>query len=124
MASTGKSEIMAPMFAIASNGFMQESLKETHQDPANQPVEEAPAEAPVEVPGEEDPKWHNRGNNWGRNKLFDLEQVVNEKEMQLAAVARSLGPNEYKKRCKWIDTCLKSKDENLYEKSGKAKSRS
>jgi hypothetical protein len=134
MASTGKSEIMASIFAIASNDFMQEyhEQESTHQNPANQPPPaEAPAEAeaeappeevPAEVPAEEDPRRRKRGNNRGRKKLFDLERVVKEKEMQLAAVARSLGTDEYKKRCKRIDTCLKSKDENLREKSGKTKS--
>ena len=44
MASTGKGEIMASVFVIASNDFMQEytdaSKEETHQEePANQPAE-------------------------------------------------------------------------------------
>jgi hypothetical protein len=40
MASTDKSEIMASVFAIALNDFMQEYHKETHLKPANQPVVE------------------------------------------------------------------------------------
>jgi hypothetical protein len=56
----------------------------------------APAEAPTEGPAEEDigPKQRNQGNNCGKKKLFDLEQVVKEKGIHLAAVARILGPNE------------------------------
>jgi hypothetical protein len=117
MASTGKSEIMASVFAIASNDFMREHHDdETHQEPGNQPVDEAPAE-------EEDfgPKRRNRGNNRGKKKLFDLERVAKEKEAQLAEVARTLGADEHLARCKRIETCLKSKDENLCEKSGKVK---
>jgi hypothetical protein len=65
--------------------------KETHQESANQPAE-APAEA--ESPGEEDgdPKQHNCGKNRGKRKLFGLERPVKEKEIQLAAAARTLGP--------------------------------
>jgi hypothetical protein len=44
MASTGKSEIMASIFAIASNDFMVEYHDDTHLQPTNQPAE-APAEA-------------------------------------------------------------------------------
>jgi hypothetical protein len=53
---------------------------------------------------------------------MDLERVVKRKEIQLATVASTLGPVEYRQRCKRIDTSLKSKEENLREKSGKAKS--
>jgi hypothetical protein len=61
--------------------------KETHQESANQPAE-------VESPGEEDgdPKQHNCGKNHGKRKLFGLERPVKEKEIQLAAAARTLGP--------------------------------
>jgi hypothetical protein len=135
MALTGKSEIMASIFAIASNDFMCEyhDDEQTHLEPANQPAvagaEQAPVqqaqEAPVaaQAPAEDDvsPKRRNRGNNRGKRKLLDLERVVREKEVQLAAVATTLGSNEYRKRCKRIDTCLKSKDDNLREKSGKIK---
>jgi hypothetical protein len=177
MASTGKSEIMASVFAIASNDFMSEYHDvETYQEPANQPAEaeapapaeavpvvpaaeaqaagaggpteeeapaagagavrteempaeeaeqaapaEAHAQAPAEVVEEDEPSRRNRGNNRGKKKLLDIERVVKEKERQLAAVAQTLGSDEYRRRCKRIDTCLKSKDDNLREKSGKAK---
>ena len=134
MASTGKIEIMASIFAIALNDFMQEyhEQDDTHQEAANQPMVVPPAVAPVapaeaEVPAQEEedggPKRRKCGNNRGKKKLFDLEQVVTEKEVLLAAVARTLGPNEYKTRCKRIDTSLKSKEENLREISGKEKSK-
>jgi hypothetical protein len=133
MASTGKSEIMASIFAIASNDFMQEYHEEVthHEDAANQPMVAppvapvAPAETEVSEPAEEDggPKRRKRGNHKGKKKLFDLERVVKEKEVLLAAVAITLGPDEYKTRCKRIDTSLKSKEENLREKSGKEKSK-
>jgi hypothetical protein len=45
MASTGKNEIMASVFAIASNDFMEEYIDkegDTHkEEPANQPAEAA-----------------------------------------------------------------------------------
>jgi hypothetical protein len=126
MASTGKSEIMASIFAIASNNFMQE-YHETHlTKPANQAAEApAPAELVAQVPADEEggnPKRRNRGNNHGKKKLMDLERVVKRKEAQLVAVASTMRPEEYKRHCKRIDTCLRSKEENLCEKSGKAKS--
>jgi hypothetical protein len=48
--------------------------------------------------------------------------VVKERELQLATVASTLGPVEYRQGCKRIDPSLKSKEENLREKSGTAKS--
>ena len=107
IASTGKSDIMASIFAIASNDFMPEYHDKTHQG-----EEEAPA---AEEEGGCGSKRRNRGNNHGQRELFDLERVVMEKEVQLLEVARSLGPDEYTRRCKRIDTSLKSKDENLRE---------
>jgi hypothetical protein len=123
MASTGKGEIMASIFAIASNNFKVKYHDDTHLQPANQPAD-APAEAETQPSAEEDdsPKQRNRGNNRGRMKLMDLERVVKRKKIQLATVASTLGPVEYRQRCKRIDTSLKSKEENLHEKSGKAKS--
>jgi hypothetical protein len=53
---------------------------------------------------------------------MDLERVVKRKEVQLAAVASTLEPEEYKRRCKWIGTRINLKEENLRERSGKAKS--
>ncbi len=68
MASTGKSEIMASVFAIASNDFMQEyadAKEDTHpEESANQP-----AEAPTG--GVEDDDGHQRrkqGNRRGKKK--------------------------------------------------------
>jgi hypothetical protein len=121
MASTGKSEIMASIFAIASNDFMQEYTdkeEETHQEePANQP-----AEAPTGADNDDGPQRRKRGNRSGKKKLFDLQRVVLKKEQELQAVARHLGPDAYLKRSKSIFKTLISKEENLREKTGKEKS--
>jgi hypothetical protein len=57
MSSTGKGEIMASIFAIASNDFMTEhhdkQQEETNLEPANQQV----------VASKDAPKWQKRGNN-------------------------------------------------------------
>jgi hypothetical protein len=58
MALTGKSEIMASIFAIASNNFMNEYSEETHQEPANQPAEAQT----VEDADKEGPKRRKQGN--------------------------------------------------------------
>jgi hypothetical protein len=116
MASTGKSEIMASVFAIASNDFMQEytDKEETH------PVE------PVKPTGEAEedvgPQRRKRGNRKGRKKLFDLQGVVLKKEKELLGVANHLGQVLFLKRSKSIYESLISKEENLREKIGKDKS--
>jgi hypothetical protein len=75
----------------------------------------AEAEAQVLPADKEDgnPKQGNHGNNHGKKKLMDLERVGKRKEVQLVAVASTMGPEEYKRRCKRIDTCLKSKGESV-----------
>jgi hypothetical protein len=115
MASTGKSEIMASVFAIASNDFMVEyhdKQEETHQEPANQPAV-----------AEDEPKRRKRGNNRGRKKLLDLERVANNKGKELAAIACELGAEAYNARIKAIGTSLKSKSDNLLERSSNVKVR-
>jgi hypothetical protein len=108
MSSTGKSETMASIFVIASNDFMTEHHDEdTHLEvPANQP-----AVALDEL------KRRKRGNYQGRKKLLDLEREANKKSNQLAAIATELGAQAYSIRIKAIGTCLKSKADNLLEKS-------
>jgi hypothetical protein len=72
MALTGKSEIMASVFAIASNDFMQEytDAKEEFypEEPANQPAE-APTGGAEDYDG---PRRRKRGNRRGKKKLLDL----------------------------------------------------
>jgi hypothetical protein len=123
MASTGKSEIMASVFAIASNDFMQEytdAKEDTHpEESANQP-----AEAPTGgVEDDDGPQRRKQGNRRGKKKLLDLHRVVLKKEEELLEVARDLGPEKFLKRSKSICESLTSKDENLREKTGKEKSK-
>jgi hypothetical protein len=59
--------------------------------------------------------------NHRKKKLFDLERVVKEKENAVSCSCKNFGPQGMQEvRCKQIDTCLKSKYENLREKIGKA----
>jgi hypothetical protein len=69
-ASTGKSEIGASVFAMASNDFMQEYHK-THQEPANQPAEAQTAENDNNAP-----QRCKQGNRSRKKKLFDLQRLV------------------------------------------------
>jgi hypothetical protein len=112
MLSTGKSEIMALIFAIASNDFMTEHHDEdTHLEvPANQPAV-----------AEDKPKRRKRENYRGRKKLLDLEREANKKSNQLAAIATKLGAQAYNTHIKAIGTCLKSKADNLLERSSDTK---
>jgi hypothetical protein len=116
MALTGKGEIMASIFAIASNDFMQEytDKEETH------PVE--PAKPTGEAEEDVGPRRRKRGNRKGRKKLFDLQAVVLKKEKELLGVANHLGQVLFLKRSKSIYESLISKEENLREKTGKEKS--
>jgi hypothetical protein len=123
MASTGKSEIMASVFTIASNDFMQEytdAKEETYrEETANQPAE-------ARTGGAEDddvPQQRKRGNRRGKKKLLDLHRVVLKKEKELLEVPRHLGPEKFLKRSKSICESLTSKEENLRERTGKEKSK-
>jgi hypothetical protein len=122
MASTGKSEIMASVFAIASNDFMQEysDKDETHQQ--EEPANQQQVEPPTGTDDNNGPQRRKRGNRSGKRKLFDLQQVVLKKEQELQAVAIHLGPDDFLKRSKSIYETLLSKEENLREKTGKEKS--
>jgi hypothetical protein len=112
MSSTGKGEIMASIFAIASNDFMTEHHdEETDLVPANQQA----------VASEDAPERRKRGNNRGKKKLLDLERVANEKGQQLAEIARELGAEAFNTRIKAIGTSLKSKADNLLERSSNVK---
>jgi hypothetical protein len=76
MALTGKGEIMASVFAIASNDFMQE-----YTDAKEETLQEEPTNQPGEAPtgGAEDdngPQRRQRGNRSGKRKQFDLQRVV------------------------------------------------
>jgi hypothetical protein len=124
MATTGKSEIMASVFAIASNHFMQEckednKIEETHQEPANEPVE-----GPTGMADNNGPQRRKQGNQSSKMKLFDLQRVVlKNEEKELEAVARHLGPDAYMERSKGIYKALTSEEENLREKIRKEKSK-
>jgi hypothetical protein len=122
MASTGKSEIMASVFAIASNDFTQEytdAKEETYpQEPPNQ-LAEAPTGGAEDNDG---PQRRKRRNKRGKKKLLDLHQVVLKKEKELLEVAGHLGPKEFLKRSRSICESLTSKEENLRERTGKEKS--
>jgi hypothetical protein len=65
MSSTGKSEILASIFAIASNDFMTEHHDEdTH-------FEEVPANQPAVAEDKDESKRRKRVNYRGRKKLLD-----------------------------------------------------
>jgi hypothetical protein len=67
------------------------------------------------------PTRRKRGNYRGKKKLFDLQQILELKEYQLAEVARKLGPIEFCKRQEAITKALLSKVSNLKEKDGTEK---
>jgi hypothetical protein len=112
MPSTGKSEIMASIFAIASNDFMTEHHdKDAHLEvPANQPAV-----------AKDEPKRQKHGNYRGRKKLLGLEREANKKSNQLAAIATKLGAQAYNTHIKAIGTCLKLKADNLLKRSSGTK---
>jgi hypothetical protein len=119
MASTGKGKIMASVFAIALNNFMQEYHKKSHLlKPANQPA--------VEEQGSEEAdnglQRRKQGNISGKKKLFNLQRLVLKKEKELQSVALNLGPEMFLMHLKSITRALTSKEENLHERIGKAKS--
>jgi hypothetical protein len=65
MASTGKSQIMASVFAIASNDYMQEYTDAKEESYPEEPADQ-PAEAPTGGVGEKDgPEQRKRGKRIG-----------------------------------------------------------
>jgi hypothetical protein len=112
MSSAGKSEIMASIFAIASNDF----ITEHHDDEGGDTTDlEIPANQPAVA--EDKPKRRKRGNYRGKKKLLDLEREMVKKSKQLAVIATNLGVQAYNTRMNAIATSLKSKAENLLERS-------
>jgi hypothetical protein len=112
MASTGKSEIMAGVFAVASNDFMTEF----HDGDEEQTVDDTGDAEQTRDLTEDEPTRRKRGNYRGKKKLFDFHRIVKTKEAELAAVAQELGANEYLKRQNEITEALLSKTSNLKEK--------
>ena len=108
MASTGKSEIMAGVFAVASNDFMTEyhdsESNESHEDSDNeeQTADNNRDNEQTTEPMEDEPTRRKRGNFRGKKKLFDLERIVDRKEAELAEVGEALGPIEFVTRKKAI----------------------
>jgi hypothetical protein len=117
MSSTGKIEIMASIFAMASNDFITEHHNEKREDtrleiPGNQPAV-----------AKDKPKWRKHGNYRRKKKLLDLKREANKKSNQLAAIATNLGAQAFNTRMKTIATSLKSKADNLLERSSDVKVR-
>jgi hypothetical protein len=118
MSSTGKSEIMASIFAIASNEFITEHHDDEGEDTTDL---EIPANQPAVA--EDKPKRRKRGNYRGKKKLLDLEREMVKKSKQLAVIATNLGAQAYTTRMNAIATSLKSKADNLLERSSDLKVR-
>jgi hypothetical protein len=126
MASTGKSEIMAGVFAVASNDFMTEFFDKEEEEQvsemeANNNGGEEEQQSTHLIEDEDGPTRRKRGHYRGKKKLFDLQQILELKEYQLAEVALALGPIEFAQRQSAITKTLLSKVLNLKEKEGTEK---
>jgi hypothetical protein len=109
---------MASIFAIASNDFMTE-----HHDKQEDTDLEEPTNQPA-VASKDEPKWQKCRKYQGKKKLLDLECVANNKSNQLAAIAWKLGAQAFNTHIKAIGTSLlKSKPDNLLERSSNVKVR-
>jgi hypothetical protein len=122
MASTGKSEIMAGVFAVASNDFMTEchDLEEEQEHGEDEVVAGGQEQERTDLM-DDGPARRKRGNYRGKKKLFDFQRTVELKEAELAAVGLALGPIEFAKRQQAILKALLSKSSNLKEKEGTEK---
>jgi hypothetical protein len=114
MASTGKSEIMAGVFAAASNDFMTEchDLEEEQGHGEDEVVASDEEQESTDLVGD-GPARRKRGNYRGKKKLFYFQRTVELKEAELAAVGQALGPIEFAKRQQAILKALLSKTSNL-----------
>jgi hypothetical protein len=114
----GKSEIMASIFAIASNDFITEHHDDEGEDTTDL---EIPANQPAVA--KDKPKQRKRGNYQGKKKLLDLGREMVKKSKQLAAIATNLGAQAYNTRMNAIATSLKLKTVNLLERRSNLKVR-
>jgi hypothetical protein len=96
---------------------------QSHQTTSLHHDEDTRLEVPANQPAttEDEPKRRKRGNYRGKKKLLDLEREANKKSNQLAAIATKLGTQAYNIRIQAIGTCLKSKADNLLERSSDTK---
>jgi hypothetical protein len=117
-------QIMAGVFAVASNDFMTE-----YHDAENDSSSENEADnnggnkeqEATDLFDDDEPTRRKRGNYRGKKKLFDLQQILELKEYQLAEVARKLGPIKFCKCQEAIMKAFLSKVSNLKEKDGTEK---
>jgi hypothetical protein len=118
IASTGKSEILASIFAITSNDFIT-----GHHDDEGEDTADLETTANQPAVAEDKPKQRKRGKYQGKKKLLDLEREMVKKSKQLAAIATNLGAQTYNTRMNANATSLKSKADNLLERSSDLKVR-
>jgi hypothetical protein len=118
MSSTGESEIMASIFAIASNDFITE-----HHDDKVEETTDLEIPANQQAVAKDKPKQRKRGNYRGKRKLLDLERKVVKKSKQLAAIATNLGAQAYNTRMNAVATSLVLKADNLLKRSSDLKVR-
>jgi hypothetical protein len=126
MASTGKSEIMAGVFAVTLNDFMTDCHDlEEEQGHGEDEVVAGDKEQESTDLVDDGPARQKRGNYRGKKKLFDFQQTVELKEAKLAAVGQALGPIKFAKRqqaiLKALLKALLSKTSDLKEKEGTEK---
>jgi hypothetical protein len=112
MTKTGKSEIKASMYALASNGFITEHGRE---DADNGPSQNA-------ADGDDNgPKKHVRGHYRGIKKALALEATASKIATELAKIALDMGPEAFGAMHKRISSSLMDKSESYLEKRSDAR---
>jgi hypothetical protein len=112
MTKTGKSELKASMYALASNGFITEHGRE---DTDNQPSQNA-ADDDNNVP-----KKHVRGHYRGIQKALNVEAAASKIAKELAKIAADMGPGAFGAMHKRISSSLMDKSESYLEKRSDAR---
>jgi hypothetical protein len=110
MTKTGKSELKASMYALASNGFITEHGRE---DTDNQPSQNA-ADDDNNVP-----KKHVRGHYRGIQKALNVEAAASKIAKELAKIAADMGPGAFGAMHKRISSSLMDKSESYIWRSAR-----
>jgi hypothetical protein len=112
MTRTGKSELKASMYALASNGFITEHGRE---DTDNAPSQNAADD------DNNGPKKHVRGHYRGIQKALNVEAAASKIATELAKIASDMGPEAYGGMRTRVSNSLKDKSESYLEKRSDAR---
>jgi hypothetical protein len=113
MTFTGKDELKASAYSMASNDFIIENKAQIQID-EDDDDEEGTDEADCQ--GNKTITKRKRGERYGPKRALHLANTVLKKAREYGDIARAMGPDEFKTLSDNIHDCLTSKTESLMER--------